>query len=226
MNIDDKVLQYQRTKDPGILKGILDEFNPLVKSTANKFKNVTMPGGIIEANGRILLTDAVKTFDKRKGHFASHAKNYMKGMDRIVNDTSILYIPQSRTSKLVAYEDAHQNFEDTHHRSPTHAEMADIMSLNVAEVKRLSQETGRRLLYGKEIDATIVNSVTDDTTLLEFIYNRLDDEKLKQLLKYKFGLHGSKAIDKNVEIAIMMNVSESYIRKMNDKLIGIIREYE
>jgi len=225
INMDDKVLKYQRTKDQALLKEILDEFTPLVKSTANRFSRVVMPSGIIEANGRILVADAVNTFDKSKGHFASHAKNYMKGTERFVNDASIMYVPQHRIGKLTVYEDVYMEFENKHHRPPTREEMADKMSLSVAEVKRLSQETGRRLIYGVEVDALVASSLTNNDTLLEFIYNKLQDPKLKELFKYKFGLHGSEEISKNVDIAILMGVSESYIRKMNEKLIGIVKEY-
>jgi len=226
MNMDLMVMEYKRTKDQGTLRQIINEFAPLIGKTVNMFDNAPIGNDVIETRAKILLMEAIASYEPSKGHFASHAQNYMKGMNRIVNNSSIMYIPESRTGKLTAFQETYDDFWSDHNRGPTHEEMADKMSIPESEVKMLSQETNRRLLYGADIEGSIINQLDDEGSLLEFVYNRLDDDNAKKVLEMKMGLHGISTAKTNGEIAARLNMSESNVRKISDKIIEAIRRYE
>jgi DNA-directed RNA polymerase specialized sigma subunit len=224
MLTDNLIINYKKTKDKKILSEILQKYKPLIGSTANRYSTSMIPRHILEGEAKLLLAQAIETFDPHSGHFASHVANYMKGMNRVVNNASPLYIPQDRASKYSLFNNTRDDLERQLKRPPTHDEMADQLKWSTGDVNRMVIETGKTLIVGDEIQDSLKDSFLNKGNLLEFVYNKLNQNE-KLVLEHSFGLHGKMELSTNADIATKIGVSQTMVRKMKDKIIKAIEEY-
>jgi len=224
MIADEIISKYKENRDKKILADVLKEYNPLVESTVTRYSTSGIPAPILKGEAQLLLVDAMDTYNEGNGHFATHASNYLKGMNRMVNNASPIYMPQERANKVKLFLDTQEKMEKKLRRPPTKYELADELKWNATEVERMSQETKRRLLVGGEIEGELKNAFFDKDATIEFVRNRLS-EKEQTVLDYTFGIHGKRELPTNARIAQEMGISQTMVRKIKDKIIKNIREY-
>jgi len=225
MTNEELARKYQKYGDAAALQEIISNFDPLIKQRVSVYGQ-TIPAYLLEPEAKILLLKAVKSYDESKGTLSSHINNYMQGLSRVVNNASPVYVPQARVNMLKSFEDEQEEMTNILHRPPTYKEMSDKMSLSVNDIIRLGQETKRTLITGEELPEYINHNAINGDSLLEFVYNKLSDPGEKKLLEMIYGMHGVASVRSNNLMAAELNVSETTIRNMKDKLIEAIKEYE
>jgi len=223
--VDDLVLKYKLNNDSKVMAEILDRYKPLIGSTVMKYSVSKIPTAILEGEAKVIVAEAVNSFNPGSGFFATHVKNHMKGMNRIVNNANPFYIPQDRSNKFTLFVNVRDNMEQQLKRPPTHDELADELNWNAADVSRMEIETGKKLLVGGEIEDSLKDAFFQKDNFMEFIYNKLN-EKHKLIMELVFGLHGEIILSTDRQIADRVGVSQTMVRKMKDKIIDTIKEYK
>ena len=226
MSNEELALHYQKEHDDKSIQEIYHNFQPLIISTTKAYGGGILSSEILEPEAKILITQAVNTFQPQKGSLSGHIKNYMKGINRIVNVASPIYIPEARASKMRMFTEERNILTKKLKRDPTYEEMADRLSLNINEIKRFSQESGKTLMSGGEIQETAIDHIINDKYFLEFVYNHLGDPNEKKVLEMVYGLHGTKTLKTNIAMAQKLGLSESGVRKIKDRIIKVVKEYE
>ncbi len=206
---------------------VLKKYQPLINSTVNRFSGSTIPKNLLRLQAEILVGEALNTFDPQKGPLANHVSNYMKSMNRFVNEASPIYIPEERSQKFGKFTSEVATFEEKVGRKPTYEEMADRLKMGIGDIKRLSEETGRKLTS----DISFADNITmafdptfNEKNFLDMVYNKLENSDEKKILALTYGIHGYPRLSTNEQIAQRVGVSESTIRRKKDNIITVMRK--
>ncbi len=225
MTGEEMAMKFQKDGDQDALRELFHQYEPLIKSTINSFAGSTVPKELLIPEAKIMVMKAAKSFDPNKGNITTHIQNNLKGMHRVVNSASTLYIPESRTNLITPFISEFEDLSKTLKRYPTDAEMADALSLPLAEIKKLSQETSKKIIsQGEDIVPQVVHHIIDDDHLLEFVYNQSKGNEQK-VMEYVYGMHGKGAMKTNKAIGDAIGLSEAGVRGVKDRIAEKIKEY-
>lgn len=225
MTAEEMALKYQKNGDHGVLSSLFKQYDPLIRSTVNSYAGSTVPRSLLVPEAKIMVASAAKSFDPNKGNITSHIQNHLKGMQRIVNQTSTLYIPEARTSLISAFRSEYDDLSKKLKRPPTNKELADSLSIPLKDVEKLNQEAMKTVIHQDEdIVGHISPHIIDDDHLLEFVYNRCSDIE-KKVMGHVYGLHGKRKMKTNVAIGDEVGLSESGVRNVKDRIAEKIEEY-
>lgn len=225
MTAEEMALKYQKNNDKDALSSLFNQYDPLIRSTVNAFSGSTVPRDLLIPEAKIMVASAAKSFNPNKGNITTHIQNHLKGMQRIVNNASTLYIPEARTSLISAFKSEYDDLFKKLKRNPTNAELADSLSLPLKEVGRLAQETMKTIIpQDEDIVGHIAPHIIDDDHLLEFVYNRCSDIE-KKVMGRVYGMHGKRKMKTNVAIGDDVGLSESGVRNVKDRIAEKIEEY-
>jgi len=186
-------------------RDILKQYKPLIDSTVRAYSG-NVPANLVQLEAEIIARNAIRSYDPNRASLGTHLKTQLKQMNRIINDASPIYIPESRASKYNKYLTIRENKERSLGREPTISEMADAMHMNVNDIK-MSYDPGFN-----ELD------------VLERLHKNISDQKSKEILEHVFGIHNKPVLKTNRELAKVTNLSESGVRKKKDKIIAELKE--
>lgn len=201
------------------------QYSPLIEKTVSQYKNTGIPEGILRMKSKMLLKQAINTYEPSKGNFTVHLQNNLMGMNRYVNNASTIYIPEIRANRYKKYTSAVDDLSLKLDRTPTLDEISDHLHMPREEIERMSQETGKKLLVGDDYETDVGHRFFDHQALLDFVHKKTDDPMEKEILEHTFGLNGKPMIDNNMELAKKYGVSEGTIRNKKEKLIERIGLY-
>lgn len=208
---------------------VLEQYRPAIEASVHAYANSGIPIPLLRNQAEMLVVNAEKTWEPPKGPLSNYIKVNLKGMNRIVNDASTIYIPEARSVKYNKFLTIRDEMERQLKRPPTSGEIADKMKMSIGDINRLAQETKRKLVTNLEIGDTFgieYDPSFKASSLLEFVYNKLDNSNERLILEYLFGLHGKPILATNKLLADKLDISQTSVRNFKDNIIKIIKEYQ
>jgi len=215
--------RYKNGGDSMALNELIYSLDPLIQHQVDRFSKAPIPRSSIEAEARKLAVKSFQDYDPSKAGLNTHITNHLKHLQRFVADyQNVGRIPENRAIAISRFHNIKSNLEETLGRPPSTLELADELQWSPAEVGRMEKELRNDLsMTSKEEDEFFdydYNKTNETRELVEFVYwdPTISGEERK-ILEFSFGLGGNPKLDVK-DIAIRLNRSETYIRKLREKL--------
>jgi len=223
----DKILEWQRTRDPKLYTELTMRYKPIVQSVVNKYSTVGVAPATLRAQATSQMIKALNTYKPDKGAQPStHIWNNLQKVQRIASDSQLSgHIPEHRNLKRSTYVIVKQNLEDRLGYEPSTEQIADELNWNKKEAARMENEIhGETTASVAEFDF-YGNSTTKenpDRALVDYLYHELDG-KDKVIFEHTFGYAGKPVLN-NKEIAKKIRANEMFVHRAKKRLGGRIRE--
>lgn len=212
---------------PEDLRPLIASFQSLLRSQSKTYTGrvAMIPDSAIEAEFKIQLVNALRTYDPSKGAaLGTHVYNTLSRAHRyIATYQNVGRIPENRVYKIRNYEVAHTDLLEELDRDPTTAELAERLKRehpeqgwNEAEVDRLTRELRKDLVtQGFEVDPHVVSPSRESEILKLFVYELDGDER--KLYRHLTGI-GAKKVTSTAELSEMFGVESYKISRMKARI--------
>lgn len=226
MNDTEKILEWQKTKDPNLFADMVIRYQPVVNSVVYNYSKVGIPPATLRAQATSQLIKSFNTFDPTKGaQPTTHIWNSLQKVKRSAMESTLSgHIPENRNLKRATFTIVQQNLEDRLGYTPNTDEMADELGWNKREVGRMLNEMSGETTASRAGFDFYGNSTTRenrDKALVDYLYHELDGKE-KVIFEHTFG-YGGKSILNNKQIANKLRVNEMWVHRAKKKLSDKVR---
>lgn len=213
---------WKQDKGPHTLKPVLEVLKPTIDMNANKLTG-NLPKSAVRAKMVNLTVQYLEGYDPNKSKLNTYIENTagQKLHRYIYEHQNLGTVPEPRISKVGNYNRVKSNLKDQLGRNPTHAELADELRWPVKQVELMEKEMRKDLVQ----DAAYVNISEDQRSDIDEDIMMLHAElhgQDKQVLEYLYGLEGKEVLS-NAEIARKLNISNSMVTQIKNKLAQRLR---
>jgi len=224
----DKILQWQKTKDPELFLELTQKYNPLIHKTVNQYRTTGIAPAALQARARSNFINAINSYSPEfKTKPITHIYNHLRKTQRQASESIASgRIPEHRNFKIATYATVKANLEDHLGREPSSDEIADELGYSKKTVKMLEKEIGGELTASDASFPFYGNSVSfehGDLAAAEYIYNSAASEREKVIMEHTFGF-GNKPILNNKQIAQKLNTNEMAVSRAKKKLAQEIKD--
>lgn len=228
MDDKEKILEWQRTKDPKLFSELSMRYQPVIHSIVNRFKTVGVSPSTLRAQATTQLIKAFNSYDPSKGtQPTTHIWNNLQKVQRVASESMMSgHIPEYRNLKMSTFRIVKDNLTDTLGREPNASEMADELNWSIKEVGRMNSELGGEVTASGAKFDFYGNSTTHehkDKALADYMYHELGP-KDKLIFEHVFGFAG-KPILSNKEIAHKLHTNEMAVVRARKRMAKKITEY-
>jgi len=227
-NESQKILEWQKSKNPVIFTELMSKYQPIVNSVVNKYRTVGISPPVLKCEASAQLVKAFNTYNPKMGAAPStYIWNQMQKVQRVATESlSSGHIPEYRNLKKSTFLTVKTNLENRLGYEPSVDDLADELKWDRSEVARMNAELGGEVtasqaefdFYGNDIQ-----NKSKDYALAEYLYHELKGKE-KTVMEHVFGF-GGKPILNNKEIAKKLNTNEMAVVRMRKKLAEKIKEY-
>lgn len=228
MNDSERIIEWQKTKDPTLFNELTLRYEPVVHSVVNKFKTVGVSPATLRAQAHTQLFKALKTYKPDMGaQPTTHIWNNLQKITRTAVESQISgHIPEHRNLKKATYTTTKMNLEDRLGYEPSIDQMSDELGWNKEEIGRMENELGGETTASNAAFDFYGNSTTgesEDKILTDYLYQELQDRD-KVIFEHTFG-YGGKPILNNKQIALKLHTNEMAIHRAKKKMSEKIQSY-
>lgn len=221
LNDRDKLVEWQKSKDPKLFADLIIRYQPVVNSVVNRYSTVGVAPATLRAQATSQLIKAFDSYKPDKGaQPTTHIWNNLQKVQRIASESQISgHIPEHRNLKRATFTIVKQNLEDRLGYEPSTAELSDELNWNKKETARMLNEVQGETTASKAAFDFYGNSITKehkDKALVDYLYHELDG-KDKVIFEHTFGFAG-KPILNNKEIAKKLRVNEMFVHRSKKRL--------
>jgi DNA-directed RNA polymerase specialized sigma subunit len=226
----DKLVEWQKTKDPNLFAELVVSYQPIVNSVVNKYRTVGVSPPTLRAKATAQLINAMKTYDpKHRTIPKTHIWNNLQKVQRIAGESlQSGHIPEYRSIKRATFTTVRDNITDRLGREPNVKEMADELSWSQKEVSRMNNELGAEITQAAitfDSYGDIDPGTLKDKELATYIYHAVGtDNRDKVILEHVFGFGGKKVL-KSKEIAKKLRTNEMAIVRARRRLASKIESF-
>ena len=225
----DKIMQWQKSRDPNLLIDLTTRYQPVVYSIVNKFATTGVSKDTLKAKANAQLLRALNTYDpKFETQPTTHVWNNLLKVQRMAGESLMSgHIPENRNIKMSIFKTTRDNLTDRLGYEPSMSQMADEMNWSQAEVQRMNEElAGEVTASNAEFDfyGNARQFANKDRELVDYLYHELGN-KDKIIFEHTFG-YGGKKILKNKDLAVKLRTNEMAIHRAKQRLANQIREYQ
>ncbi len=223
----EKIVQWQKSKDPKLFANLIIRYQPVVNSVVNRYSTVGVAPATLRAQATSQLVRAFKSYNPDKGaQPTTHIWNNLQKVQRIASESQISgHIPEHRNLKRATFTIVKQNLEDRLGYEPNTDELSDELNWNKKETARMLNEVHGETTASNAAFDFYGNSVTKehkDKALVDYLYHELDG-KDKVIFEHTFGYAG-KPVLSNKEMAKKLRVNEMFVHRTKKKLSNRVRE--
>ena len=185
---------WKRTGSTKDLEKLMRNLQPLLFRETNKWQS-SVPVHALESKGRILMLEALKTYNPNKGAaIATHITSRLRKLSRhVYPHQNIARLPENKQLQYNTFNIAKTKLEEEHGREPTHDEMADELSWTPKKVWEFEKTFGRRELVESE-GAFLEHADTAGSALTDFFYRDLASQD-KLMFEDMTGYGGKPVLD-------------------------------
>ena len=228
MNEADKILDWQKRKDPKLFTELVFQYQPIINSVANKYRSVGVSPATIRTEATTQLIRALKTYKSDMGtQPTTHIWNQMRKVQRLATESLMSgHTPEYRNIKKSTFVTVRDNLMDRLGYEPSTAEMADELKWDPNEVSRMTAELGGEVSASRadfDFFGNAKQIESKDKALASYLYNDASG-KDKVILEHTFGF-GGKEILNNRELAKRLKTNEMAVHRAKQSLSKKIREY-
>jgi len=228
MDDSDKIVEWQKTRDPKLFLELTQQFKPLVHKTVNQYRTTGISTPTLTARARSNFINALNTYNPDfNTQPITHIYNHLRKTQRQATESiSSGRIPEHRNMKMATYMTVRTNLEDNLGREPSAAELADELGYSMKSLELLEKEIGGEVTASGADFPFYGNSVqfeNKDLANAEYIYHSGLSDKERVVMEHTFGF-GGKSILNNKEISAKLNTNEMAVSRMKKKLGEMLRE--
>ncbi len=179
---------------------LYNSFEPLIMKAAQKnMFGSPVPKAAHKALAAQSFYDATRNWKPSAGQFKTYMYGYVQNKGKRLNLTyqNFAYIPEARATKYQAYQNAlHILREDLGHE-PSAQQVADELSLPVAEVERLQKEVRKSYLQNDSIAMKGPTWAQSDKTVQiahDFMHELIPAHQV--VMEYALGMNGKPSLTK------------------------------
>ncbi len=222
---DQDIFKRYQQGDKSVVGDVFKQYEPMIKGVTTQYKQSGISPEALDLEAKRIVVNSLKSFNPGKGNLTSHLQNNLKAMYRATNKASPVYIPDARASMFRKYKDMHTDITEVTGREPSISEMADKLKISLSQAKRLSKETGVKLLPDIHIYESDASSPVkeDPDAFIRSIKSRIKDPVDLAIADMSFT--GDRPAS-NIAIGKKLGISEGAVRQRKDKIIKLIRELE
>ena len=227
MDSTERILQWQKTKDPELFTELVIEHQPIVNSVVNKYRSVGISPTTLRTQATTQLIKAFKSYRPDRGtQPTTHIWNQMQKVQRVATESLTSgHAPEYRNIKRSTFVTVRDNLQDRLGYEPNVDEMADELGWNRNEVSRMNSELGGEVTASNADFDFYGNSTqmeSKDKALTDYLYHELTGRD-KTIFEYTFGVGGKPKLN-NKQIAAKLNTNEMAIHRakkaMSEKIKG------
>lgn len=223
-----KILDWQKNKDPRLFTDLVIQFQPIVNSVVNKYRSVGVSPATLRTQATTQLIKAFKTYNPDMGTQPStHVWNQMQKVQRLATESLTSgHMPEYRNVKRSTFVTVRDNLTDQLGREPSADDMADELGWDKNEVSRMNAELGGEVTASKADFDFFGNSLQmegNDKRLAGYLYHELGG-KDKVIFEHTFGF-GGKPILNNKEIAKKLGTNEMAVHRAKKAMSEKLKEY-
>jgi DNA-directed RNA polymerase specialized sigma subunit len=224
----DKIVEWQKTKNPELFAELVVRYQPIVNSVVNKYKTWGISPPTLRANANTQVIKALQTYKPTGGAAPStHIWNNLQKVQRLAGGSlQSGHIPESRNMKRITFQTVRENMVDQLGYEPNSSQMADELGWDVREVARMESELGGETTASDASFDFYGNSTVfenKDKALADYLYLELDDRD-KTIFEHSFGYAGKQKLN-NKEIAQRLGTNEMAITRARKRMADKIRSY-
>lgn len=224
----DKILEWQRTRDPQLFNELTTRYQPVVHSVVNKFKTTGVAPATLKAQAHAQLFKAFSTYDPDKGaEPTTHIWNNLQRVTRTAFESLMSgHIPENRNLKRATYTTVKANLEDRLGYEPNTEQMADELKWDRTEVARMESELGGEIAASSaafDFYGNMNAQESGDKALADYLYHELEGRD-KTIFEHTFGYAGKPVLN-NKAIAAKLGVSEMAVGRAKKRMSEKIRSY-
>jgi DNA-directed RNA polymerase specialized sigma subunit len=225
----DRLMDWQKTRDPNRLTELVVRYQPIVNKVVNKYRTTGVSVPTLKTKANAQLLKALVTYDpSRNTSPTTHIWNNLQQVQRLATESLTSgHIPEYRNLKRSIFVTTKQNLTDRLGYEPNISQLSDEMNWSQAEVQRMNEElSGEVTASNAEFDfyGNARQFVHKDKELATYLYHELG-HKDKVIFEHTFG-YGGKSILKNKELAEKLHTNEMAIHRAKNRLADKIREYQ
>ena len=227
MDDREKIIEWQKTKDPNLFAELVIRYQPVVNSVVNKYSTVGVAPATLRASATSQMIKAFKSYDGNKGTQPStHIWNNLQKVQRIATESQISgHIPENHNLRRATFTIVKQNLEDRLGYEPSTAELSDELKWNKKETARMLNEVTGETTASKAAFDFYGNSITKenpDKALVDYLYHELNGQD-KVIFEHTFGF-GGKPVLNNKEIANKLNTNEMFVHRAKQRMSSRIKD--
>ena len=228
MDSTEKILAWQKDKDPSLFAELVIDFQPVVNSVVNKYRTTGVSPASLRTQATTQLIKAFKSYRPDMGtQPTTHIWNQMQKVQRVASESlSSGHAPEYRNIKKSTFVTVRDNLTDRLGYDPNVDDMADELGWDRNEVARMNSELGGEVTAsGADFDfygnSTQVES--KDRALADYLYHELTGRD-KTIFEYTFGVGGKPKLN-NKQIAEKLGTNEMAIHRAKTAMSGKIKGY-
>jgi DNA-directed RNA polymerase specialized sigma subunit len=226
-NDRDKILEWQKTKDPRLFADLVIRYQPVINSVVNKYSTVGVAPATLRTQATSQLIKSFNTFDATKGtQPTTHIWNNLQKVQRIASESQISgHIPEHRNLKRATFNIIKQSLEDRIGYEPSTDELADELKWNKKETGRMLNEIHGETTASQAKFDFYGNSITresKDKALVDYLYSELSG-KDKVVFEHTFGFAGKPVLN-NKQIAEKLRTNEMFVHRAKKRMSEKIKE--
>lgn len=136
MDIKEKVLQWQKSRDPRLFEEIYSSLRALVGKNVSRFIGGGLPKEALELEARRLVAEALERYKPTSGEVHSFVSMYLKGLSRFTNKyQAVLRLPENYNLEYTTFDNAFHELRERLGREPSAVELADALGWPIEKVK-------------------------------------------------------------------------------------------
>ena len=216
--LDTRWNDWNSTQSPMNMQVLLDEADPVLRSAVRSYTGMT-DHPILYGKARLMAAQAMPKFDpKQKVKLKTFLMNELKGLTRFgLQDARPIRTPERIIYDSRTLDKAEREYQVTHLREPSIAELADSTGLSQKRIEHVRTTIGRTLNEGTMAQVgregapfEVPTNRPDPLEIIkDFVYHDLNDVD-KIIFDYRFGAHG-KPRTGVVEIGRKLKISPSSV---------------
>jgi RNA polymerase primary sigma factor len=231
-----------RKDDPAALERLVKANLRFVVSVAKQYQNQGLSLGDLINEGNLGLIKAAKRFDETRGFkFISYAVWWIRQsiLQALAEQSRIVRLPLNRVGALNKIGKAFNNLEQEYEREPSESELAQELSMDIAEVSDTLKISGRHISMDAPFQQGDENSLLDviendqqpspDFSLMsDSLKNEIEralstlTERENEVIKLYFGLNKEHSLTLE-EIGEKFNLTRERVRQIKEKAIRRLR---
>jgi RNA polymerase primary sigma factor len=237
-------IQGEEGDDREHAKDMLVEANlRLVVKIANEFRGRGLPVHDLISEGNIGLMTAAEKFDPTKGvRFCSYATWWIKQAIRkaLADKSRTIRIPVQSAEKISKIKHERMRMAQELGREPTDLEVAERMELNKRTVTMLRQAGMRTfslqdlirdgedgefqdIIPAQDANPSQILSKSELNKLLRDLVDHLDNERERDVIKMRFGLHGESPLTLE-EVGVHIGLTRERVRQIQNRAFVKIKK--
>lgn len=220
--------KYKRTGNKKYFQQLYDNMKGLIYDASKKAaQGSNLPESAHRAYAAQAFHDSLRTFNPKAGAaLQTHVYGSVHQKVKRLNYTyqNLGSMPEPRAQKVGLFQTEKENLKGELGRDPSAAELADRLSMPLAEIVNLQKEITKDLSLSDGLDETAFTEGTLEGEVLHNLYFDLTNEE-KTVYEYLTGKYGKPKMIKKRSgradfggIAMRMGVSESKVRTIHKKI--------